>query len=78
MLWAVELLADRKSKTPLDKNLNVGTWIRDYCWEHGMILRNNGDILVIAPALVLSKEECDFMLDLMEESIEAAIKKFKL
>ena len=78
MLWAVELLADRKSKTPLDKNLNVGTWIRDYCWERGMILRNNGDILVIAPALVLSKEEANFMLDLIEESIEKVIKAFKL
>jgi len=78
MLWAVELLADRDNKTPLDPKLNVGTWIRNYCWEHGMILRNNDDILVIAPALVLSKKECDFMLDLMEKSIVAAVKEFKL
>ena len=77
MLWAVEMLADRESKKPLDAKLQVGTWIRNYCWEHGMILRNNGDILVIAPALVLSKEECDFMLDLIEEAIVAARKEFK-
>ena len=78
MLWAIELLADRDKKTSLDAKLNVGGWIRNYCWEHGMILRNNGDILVIAPALVLSRKECDFMLDLMEESIVAAVKEFRL
>ena len=78
MLWAVELLADRKSKRPLDAKLEVGTWIRDYCWERGMILRNNEDILVIAPALVLKQAECDFMLELIEEAIAAATKKFEL
>jgi len=76
-LWAVELLADRKTKKPLDSKLKVGNWIRDYCWTNGMILRNNGDILVIAPALIMTKEQVDFMIDLVEESISGAIKHFK-
>ena len=71
-------LADRQKKTPLDTTLKVGTWIRDYCWERGMILRNNGDILVIAPALVMSRDELGVMLDLMEEAIAAAVKHFHL
>lgn len=78
MLWAVELLADRQDKTPLPADYKVGTWIRDYCWEHGMILRNNGDILVIAPALVMSGEQVDTMLGLIDEAIAAATKHFSL
>ena len=70
MLWAVQLMAGR--------TLGVGGWIRDYCWEHGMILRNNGDILVIAPALVISQEEIDFMVGLMDEAIAAAVQHFGL
>jgi len=66
MLWAVELLADRSRK--------VGGFIRDYCWKNGMILRNNGDILVLAPALNIGKDETDFMLDLIEKAIQAAEK----
>lgn len=78
LLWAIELLADRKAKKPLDPELKVGTWIRDYCWERGMILRNNGDILVLAPALTMTREQYDFMLDLTEKAIAAAMKHFKL
>lgn len=78
LLWAVELLADRKSKKPLDPKLGIGTWIRDYCWDNGMILRNNGDILVIAPALIITRDETDMMLDLIDKSITAAVGHFKL
>ena len=77
-LWAVELMADRKKKTPLSPPGKVGTWIRDYCWDHGMILRNNGDILVYAPALIMTEEQIDHMLDLSEEAIVAAVKHFKV
>jgi len=78
MLWAVELMADRKTKKKLDSKLGVGSFIRQYCWDNGMILRNNGEILVIAPALVMSRDEIDFMLNLIEEAIGAAVAKFKL
>ena len=78
MLWAVELTASRKPKKPLDPDLGVGSWIRDYCYKRGMILRNNGDILVIAPALVMSRNQIDEMLGLMEDAIAAAMKHFKL
>jgi len=70
MLWALELKVDPK--------LDVGGWIRDYCWEHGMILRNNGDILVYAPALIMTPPEIDIMLDKTEDAVKAAIRHFKL
>ena len=78
MLWAVELMQNRRSRKKLDPSLGVGSWIRDYCWKRGMILRNNGDILVYAPALVMTQEEIDWMLDLTERAIVAAMKHFKL
>jgi adenosylmethionine-8-amino-7-oxononanoate aminotransferase len=77
LLWAVELLADRKTRKPLDPKLKIGNAIREYCWNHGMILRNNGDILVIAPALTITKKETDFMLDLIENAIIQVRKKIK-
>lgn len=70
MLWAVELDCGGKK--------DVGSFIRKYCWENGMILRNNGNILVYAPALVMSNDEVDFMLELSEKAIKAAIDKFGL
>ncbi len=78
MLWAVELLADLKTRKPLDPKLAVGSWIRDYCYKNGMILRNNGDILVYAPALIMTQAEIDEMLARTDKAIAAAVKHFKL
>ena len=75
MLWALELTDGKK---PLDPQLGVGSWIRDYCYKRGMILRNNGDILVIAPALVMTRKQVDEMLGLMEKAICAAAKHFRI
>ncbi len=77
-LWAIELRADRVTKAKLDPSLKVGSFIRDWCWENGMILRNNGDLLVIAPAIVMSKDEIDIMIGNVDKAISAAIEKFGL
>lgn len=77
-LQAVELMADREARRPFDTPGQVGSFIRQFCWENGMILRNNGDILVYAPALVMSREEIDSMLELTERALAAAIEKFDL
>ena len=61
-----------------DPDLGVGTWIRDWCYANGMILRNNGDILVIAPSLIISRDEADFMLDQMDRAITAATTELQL
>ena len=78
MLWAVELMVGPEKPKQIDAKLDVGGWIRQYCWDHGMILRNNGDILVIAPALIISREDVDLMLGLMDEGIAAAVAEFEL
>jgi adenosylmethionine-8-amino-7-oxononanoate aminotransferase len=70
LLWALRL--------NVDPGLGVGTWIRDYCHDRGMILRCNGDIAVLAPSLILSREEADFMLDLIEEAIKGAASHYGL
>ncbi|NJD01294.1 MAG: aspartate aminotransferase family protein [Ruminiclostridium sp.] len=78
LLLAFDLMSDREKKIPLEPALGVGSWIRDYCYEKGMIIRNNGDILVIAPSLTMSRKEADFMLDLINETIQEAVIKYKL
>ena len=43
-----------------------------------MILRNNGDMLVIAPAMVITKEEIDIMLGKINEAIAFSMQHFGL
>ncbi|MCX6991937.1 MAG: aspartate aminotransferase family protein [Kiritimatiellaeota bacterium] len=78
LLLAVKLMADRQTQTSFNPKLGVGSWIRDWCYRHGMILRNNGDILVLAPSLIISKTEADFMLALIEKAIRQASARFQV
>jgi len=75
-LWAIELTADPATNKKLD--VDAGTFVRDWCWKHGMILRNNGNILVIAPALIITNEELDKVVEYLDQAIPAAIKHFAL
>lgn len=70
LLWAVTLDVDRK--------LGIGGKIRDWCWQNGMILRNNGDILVLAPSLIITKKEADFLLNKIGSSLEYVERNFNL
>ncbi len=68
-LWAVELVADRESREPLSPAGNAGAAVKQWCREHGMILRNNGDILVMAPALVMTRDQADEMVAGLDAAI---------
>lgn len=78
LLRAVELTADRESCQALPSDLKVGEFVRDWCYRNGMILRNNGDILVLAPALVVTEEIIDEIVGNIESGIRAAIEHFDL
>jgi adenosylmethionine-8-amino-7-oxononanoate aminotransferase len=78
LLWAILLVADRATGEPLDPQLGVGSWIQDWCYENGMILRNNGEILVLAPSLIITKEEIDWVVDMIDRALAAATAEFKL
>ena len=73
-LWAVELIANRDTRAPFSPPGQVGGFISEYCREAGMILRNNGDILVMAPALIMTREQADEMTGMLDEAIGETMK----
>jgi len=75
-LLAMQLCQDSATGKMFPPSKQVGSFIRQYCWDNGMILRNNGDILVIAPALIISEQEVDIMLGTIDKALELAQKKF--
>ena len=73
-LWAVELVADRDTRKPFGPSGRAGGFIGRFCRESGTILRNNGDILVMAPALVMIREQADEMVAMLDGAIAEAMK----
>jgi len=75
-LWAVELASDRDTGRPTGPAVGkAGSFVSDYCRRNGMILRANGDILVMAPALVMTHEQADEMVEGMDHAIAEAGKE---
>ena len=72
-LWAVELVGSRETRSPLNPPGKAGGFIAEFCRKAGMILRNNGDVLVLAPALVMTVGQADRMLDLLHGAIGKAM-----
>jgi adenosylmethionine-8-amino-7-oxononanoate aminotransferase len=78
LLWAIMLVADRATGRPIDSKLGVGNWIQDWCYQNELILRNNGEILVLAPSLIITREEIDMLVEKMDRVLEAAAGQFGL
>jgi putrescine aminotransferase len=78
LLQALFLVADNATGAALDPSLKIGNFIRDYCYRNGMILRNNGDILVMAPALIITERQIDEAVGILDQGLSAAVEHFGL
>lgn len=66
LMGALEFVADRETKAPA----NIGAKIQKACLERGLFTRIKGDILMLAPPLVITAAEVDQILAIVQESIE--------
>lgn len=66
LMCAVEF-ADRETKAPA----GTGPKVQQACLERGLFIRALGDILEIAPPLIISESEVDQMVDIIAQAIVA-------
>jgi adenosylmethionine-8-amino-7-oxononanoate aminotransferase len=74
LLWAVVLDASSLKRIPDGKRV-LGDWVGGWCHRQGMILRNNGDILVIAPSLIITRDEAQWVADLIDRALGEALEE---
>ena len=63
MLGAIELVADKRSKTFFRDRGAVGLVCRDHCFRNGLIMRAVRDTMIMAPPLVMTKEDVDELVE---------------
>ena len=62
LVAGVELVADKATHAPFDKELAVGPFCNARAEEHGLIVRAIGDTISFCPPLIISEAEIDEML----------------
>jgi 4-aminobutyrate---pyruvate transaminase len=59
LIAALEMVADKQTRTPFDAALKVGTMADRYAREHGLIARFIGDRIAFSPPLIITEAEID-------------------
>ncbi|MGB1238621.1 MAG: aminotransferase class III-fold pyridoxal phosphate-dependent enzyme, partial [Pseudomonadales bacterium] len=76
-MMCIENVADKQSKELIDPNAKVGNRIADHCQARGLIVRPLAHMNVLSPPLTLTKENIDFLVATLRESIEATTADLK-
>jgi putrescine aminotransferase len=69
LLLAVELVSDKDKRTKFRDAAEVGFRVRDRAIELGLICRSDYDCLILAPPLILTRDQADRMVAILAQSI---------
>ncbi|HTU25272.1 MAG TPA: aspartate aminotransferase family protein [Pirellulales bacterium] len=73
LMAGVELVADRETKTPYPAEFKAGQRVHAETQKRGMFTRLRGDIYNLAPPFVTTSGQIDRMVEILGESIAAAL-----
>jgi 4-aminobutyrate aminotransferase len=73
LMLGIELVRDQQSKA---KAPELRDRVVDLAFERGLLILGAGDsTLRLCPALVITRDQCDFALDTLEECITLAMRE---
>ena len=62
----------------IERRQGVGSFVREHCYRKGVILRNNADILVFAPALIVTEGQIDEIVGVLDGALAAAAARLEM
>jgi len=71
MFAAVELVKDKSSRERLAPDSDGAVYCRNHAVSKGLMVRQTGDAMIIAPPLVCSTGEIDILADRLTEALDA-------
>jgi len=82
LFWAIELVADRPSRTPFDPGLKLNPRIKAAAFEGGLgcypgggtVDGRSGDHVLLAPPYIASSDDIDMIVDRLGHAVDSALK----
>jgi 4-aminobutyrate---pyruvate transaminase len=68
---ALELMADKATRTPFDPARKAGTIADGHARENGLILRSIGDRVAFSPPLIITEAEVDELAARLQKTLDA-------
>ncbi|MEO7152989.1 MAG: aminotransferase class III-fold pyridoxal phosphate-dependent enzyme, partial [Burkholderiaceae bacterium] len=73
LMGALQLVADRASGRTFSPEQAVGMVCRGHCFASGVIMRAVGDRMIVAPPLVITREQIDEMVGLIGRCLDLTL-----
>ena len=70
LMGALELVANDRTLERFDEDLRAGTICRDTSVDNGLVMRAVGDTMVVAPPLILTREQADELVELAWKTLD--------
>ena len=71
LMGALELVQDKKARRRFSKDARAGERCRDLCIDYGLVMRAVGDTMIVAPPLVITREQLDELVEKAGQSLDA-------
>lgn len=76
LLGAIELVQDKASRKRYEGR-GAGMICRQFCFDNGLIMRAVGDTMIIAPPLVISKDEIDELVTKARKCLDLTLETLR-
>jgi adenosylmethionine-8-amino-7-oxononanoate aminotransferase len=73
LLAAVELVEDRATKAPFAADRKLGARIQAEMVKRGVVTRLRGEVLLLAPPLIVTESQVDRLVDVAQDSVKAVL-----
>jgi len=74
LMAALEMVKDKKGKIPFDSKYSIGDKVANLSIDNGLICRPLGPAIVLCPQFIITKEEIDFMFEMLHSTLKECFK----
>jgi putrescine aminotransferase len=73
LMAALQLVRDKRTGALFPEEHEVGMICRAHCFDNGLVMRAVGDRMIVAPPLVITREQIDEMVALIERCLDLTL-----
>ena len=71
LMAGIEMVADKAKRTPVPRHSDIPARVASEAYRRGAMVRISGPNMILSPPLVISREEIDHLVDVLEASFAA-------
>jgi adenosylmethionine-8-amino-7-oxononanoate aminotransferase len=71
LMLGIEMVSDKAKRIPLARSSDISARVAKAAYKAGLMVRISGPNLILSPPLTITREEVDFMCDVLESAFAA-------